>query len=146
MSNAPVVGQRCTAFACSSGPRSHCRQPCSWRTTSSILPDLSFRQGQERSLLPQPLTTDIRGDSVTSATRMRFAVHTAVNHSISSPVIANSTTRRHPAMMPLLVSPTAKQGIRHQPIGSMMQVSWNRSSRFAFRHSSLTDFRHCGSQ
>jgi hypothetical protein len=32
-------------------------------------------------------------------------------------------------MMPLLVSPTAKQGIRHQPIGSMMQVSWNRSSR-----------------
>jgi SpoVK/Ycf46/Vps4 family AAA+-type ATPase len=31
-------------------------------------------------------------------------------------------------MMPLLVSPTAKQGIRHQPIGSMMQVSWNRSS------------------
>jgi TIR domain len=31
-------------------------------------------------------------------------------------------------MMPLLVSPTAKQGIRHQTIGSMMQVSWNRSS------------------
>jgi hypothetical protein len=30
--------------------------------------------------------------------------------------------------MPLLVSPTAKQGIRHQTIGSMMQVSWNRSS------------------
>ncbi|HEY2230198.1 MAG TPA: hypothetical protein VGI22_21155, partial [Xanthobacteraceae bacterium] len=52
----------------------------------------------------------------------------AVNLSISSPVIANSTTRRHPAMMPLLVSPPAKQGIRHQPIGSMMQVSWNRSS------------------
>ncbi|HVQ43717.1 MAG TPA: LrgB family protein, partial [Candidatus Saccharimonadia bacterium] len=34
-------------------------------------------------------------------------------------------------MMPLLVSPTAKQGIRHQPIGSMMQVSWNRSSSLA---------------
>ena len=51
--------------------------------------------------------------------------------SISSQVIANSTTRRHPAMMPLLVSPTAKQGIRHQPIGSMMQVSWNRSSSLA---------------
>jgi hypothetical protein len=32
-------------------------------------------------------------------------------------------------MMPLLVSPTAKQGIHHQTIGSMMQVSWNRSSR-----------------
>ena len=47
---------------------------------------------------------------------------------ISSFVIANSTARRHPAMMPLLVSPTAKQGIRHQTIGSMMQVSWNRSS------------------
>jgi len=31
-------------------------------------------------------------------------------------------------MMPLLVSPTAKQGIRHQTIGSMMLVSWNRSS------------------
>jgi hypothetical protein len=31
-------------------------------------------------------------------------------------------------MIPLLVSPAAKQGIRHQPIGSMMQVSWNRSS------------------
>src|SRR5256885_2337872 len=31
-------------------------------------------------------------------------------------------------MMPLLVSPTAKQGIHHQTIGSMMQVSWNRSS------------------
>jgi hypothetical protein len=30
--------------------------------------------------------------------------------------------------MPLLVSPTAKQGIHHQTIGSMMQVSWNRSS------------------
>jgi hypothetical protein len=30
--------------------------------------------------------------------------------------------------MPLLVSPTAKQGIRHQTIGSTMQVSWNRSS------------------
>ncbi|HEY2227459.1 MAG TPA: hypothetical protein VGI22_06885, partial [Xanthobacteraceae bacterium] len=52
----------------------------------------------------------------------------AVNLSISSPVIANSTTRRHPAMMPLLVSPPAKQGIRHHPIGSTMQVSWNRSS------------------
>jgi hypothetical protein len=36
-------------------------------------------------------------------------------------------------MMPLLVSPTAKQGIRHQPIGSMMQVSWNRSSRFLYQ-------------
>src|SRR6266850_1553178 len=52
----------------------------------------------------------------------------AVNLSISSSVIANSTARRHPAIMPLLVSPTAKQGIRHQPIGSMMQVSWNPSS------------------
>src|SRR5258707_14691217 len=52
----------------------------------------------------------------------------AVNLSTSSSVIANSTTRRHPAMMPLLVSPTAKQGIHHQPISSMMQVSWNRSS------------------
>src|SRR4029079_21093 len=51
-----------------------------------------------------------------------------VNLSISSQVIANSTARRHPAMMPLLVSPTVKQGIRHQSIGSMMQVSWNRSS------------------
>jgi hypothetical protein len=46
-------------------------------------------------------------------------------------------------MMPLLVSPTAKQGIRHQPIGSMMQVSWNRSSSsphpnsFAFRTAKL---------
>jgi hypothetical protein len=48
--------------------------------------------------------------------------------SISPSVIANSTARRHPAMMPLLVSPTAKQGIHHQTIGSMMQVSWNRSS------------------
>src|SRR6478609_9746239 len=43
----------------------------------------------------------------------------AVNLSISSQVIANPTARRHPAMMPLLVSPTAKQGIRHQSIGSM---------------------------
>jgi hypothetical protein len=32
----------------------------------------------ERSLLPQPLTTDIRGDSITSATRMRFSVHTGL--------------------------------------------------------------------
>ena len=55
----------------------------------------------------------------------------AVNLSISSFVIANSTARRHPAMMPLLVSPTAKQGIRHQTIGSMMQVSWTRSSRIS---------------
>src|SRR6185436_8770245 len=57
MSNAPVVGQRCTAFACSSGPRSHCRQPCSWRTTSSILPDLSFRQGQVK-WMPKSETLD----------------------------------------------------------------------------------------
>jgi hypothetical protein len=55
----------------------------------------------------------------------------AVNLAISSSVIANSTARRHPAMMSLLVSPTAKQGIHHQTIGSMMQVSWNRSSSMA---------------
>jgi hypothetical protein len=29
----------------------------------------------ERSLLPQSLTTDIRGDSATSSTRTRFSVH-----------------------------------------------------------------------
>src|SRR5882724_383842 len=59
----------------------------------------------------------------------------AVNLSISSSVIANSTARRHPAMMSLLVSPTAKRGIRHQTIGSIMQVSWNRSSRLVARTS-----------
>jgi hypothetical protein len=32
---------------------------------------------EERSLLRQPLTTDIRGDSITSSTRMRFSVHTS---------------------------------------------------------------------
>jgi hypothetical protein len=37
----------------------------------------------ERSLLPQPLTTDIRGDSITSATRMRFSVHTGNRMSYS---------------------------------------------------------------
>jgi hypothetical protein len=38
-----------------------------------------------------------------------------------SAVIVNSITRRHPAMIPLLVLPIAKQGIRHQIIRSM---SW----------------------
>src|SRR6201987_2354962 len=32
----------------------------------------------EKSLLPRLLTTDIRGDSNTSSTRIRFSVHTAV--------------------------------------------------------------------
>jgi hypothetical protein len=36
-----------------------------------------------------------------------------INLSISSSVIVNSTTRRHPAMIPLLVLPIAKQGICH---------------------------------
>jgi hypothetical protein len=31
-------------------------------------------------------------------------------------------------MIPLLVLPIAKQGIRHQIISSMTLVSWNRSS------------------
>src|SRR6266851_8364752 len=53
-----------------------------------------------------------------------------VNLSISSSVIVNSITRRHPAMIPLLVLPIAKQGIRHQIISSTTQVSWNRSSSF----------------
>jgi hypothetical protein len=53
----------------------------------------------------------------------------AVNLSISSSVIANSTARRHPAMMSLLVSPTAKQRIRYTIICSTTQVSRNRSSR-----------------
>ena len=36
----------CSTLACSSARRPHYRQPCSWRTASSILPSLSFRQGQ----------------------------------------------------------------------------------------------------
>src|SRR6516225_5705109 len=46
ISNSPVVGQGCAILACGSGQRPHCCQPCSWRTTPSILRDLSFRQGQ----------------------------------------------------------------------------------------------------
>ena len=33
-------------------------------------------------MLPRPLTTDIRGDSITSSTRIGFSVHTAVAHLI----------------------------------------------------------------
>jgi hypothetical protein len=33
-------------LACGSARRPHYRQPCSWRTASSILPNSSFRQGQ----------------------------------------------------------------------------------------------------
>jgi hypothetical protein len=41
----------------------------------------------EKSLLPRLLTTDIRGDSVTSATRIRFSVHTR-------PIVISTAKRR----------------------------------------------------
>src|SRR5215468_9374474 len=46
ISNSPVVRQGCAILACGSGQRPDCHYSCSWRTAPSILPDLSFRQGQ----------------------------------------------------------------------------------------------------
>src|SRR6478672_9267072 len=48
----------------------------------------------ERSLLPQPLTTDIRGDSITSATRIWFSVHTPVPRKSLSDLACDPLRRR----------------------------------------------------
>ena len=52
----------------------------------------------------------------------------AVNLSISSSVIANSTARRHLAMMPLLVQPIANKESANKSSVPWMPVSWNWSS------------------
>jgi len=74
---------------------------------------LPYRDSRDRPAASAPRDTRLAA-SVLDRER-------AVNLSISSSVIVNSITRRHPAMIPLLVLPIAKQGIRHQIIRSM---SW----------------------
>ena len=105
MSNAPVVGQRCAAFASSSGPRPHCRQPCSWRTTSSILPDLSFRQGQA-------------GDPIS---RRRFALSHLRQTATGEP--GSDCREQAPGPDPGLYRRAAKEA-RHVPFGQGAAATW----------------------
>jgi DDE family transposase len=61
------------------------------------------------------------------------ATLTEMGHPISAETVhctgARTRASPTPCSRELLVSLTAKQGIRRQSIGSMMPVSWNRSSR-----------------